>query len=522
MLNVLVIVTDEERSWQYLPSDLRLPGREFLRSTGTNFTQFHVAATPCSPSRATLWTGRHTPDNGVFCIPRISQDLADSGVPTLAHYLKDLGYHTALKGKWNSSEITPGPTGSYWQSLRVFGFDEYQEESDVVGLPLQGAEHDGDIADRAIDFLKRQKERSDSSRPWFLAVNFINPHDVMWFDATGNQSVEAAVSQAGYEMNSTPNRSPYTNRSIQDLPGNVGHPFTAATSVQRNYRTVTDYRFGSIDPTDVSAFHALNEFYLNSIKENDGHLHRLLSAAYDAGHLDDTIVVFTSDHGELCGAHGLRGKDATFYDEAIRVPLMIRMPYASICPKEAPVLCSSIDVVPTILDAVGSAKPEELPGVSLTRYCSGTSPEDVCPESDRAIALFYGSPGATSPEKARVRMEKMREANRSGVPAELKWPDDFVDDNVRTVGRAIHDGQYKFARWSRAGERTTPLDWRALAERFELEVYDIKNDPLEMTNLAASSKSITEHFEIIDRLNSCLNDLIKREVVNPDQFPWSK
>ena len=105
-LNILLIVTDQERAMADLPSVLHLPGHEALLQRGVSMGNFHVNTTPCSPSRSVIFTGQHTQKTGITAnlgLPPFNE-LA-STIPTLGHMLGDLGYQTAYKGKWHLSHI---------------------------------------------------------------------------------------------------------------------------------------------------------------------------------------------------------------------------------------------------------------------------------------------------------------------------------------------------------------------------------------------------------------------------------
>ena len=190
-VNILMIVTDQEYAHQALPEGATLPNRDRLRARGVTFNQQQVTTTVCTPSRSVMWTGRHTPftkmtDNTNFAW---MEDMrADpENLPTIGHMLRELGYYTAYKGKWHESEFEEGDTTD---TMEPFGFSDYQAWGDVFGAPLDGFTKDPQIAQEASDWLTKRAPEVSQSQPWFLAVNFVNPHDVMYFDTDDDEMVQ--------------------------------------------------------------------------------------------------------------------------------------------------------------------------------------------------------------------------------------------------------------------------------------------------------------------------------------------
>ena len=138
--NVLLLVSDQERSWMDLPGGLDLPAHDKLLNRGTGFNQYYVNTSPCSPSRSVMYSGQHTMRTGMTAnlhappFPSFNQAL-----PTLGHLFQELGYHTAYKGKWHLSDIEDGPGlmyGSYpsrGKALEPYGFSDYNLTGDVHG-----------------------------------------------------------------------------------------------------------------------------------------------------------------------------------------------------------------------------------------------------------------------------------------------------------------------------------------------------------------------------------------------------
>ncbi len=137
--NILMLVTDQEYAHQPMPSEFVLSSRDRLRARGVTFNNYHNTTTVCTPSRSVMYTGRHTPHTRMFDNTNfawIDDMKADAEVlPTIGHMLRDLGYHTAYKGKWHLSEF---PAGDTRDAMEPYGFSDYQEWGDAPGAPMDG------------------------------------------------------------------------------------------------------------------------------------------------------------------------------------------------------------------------------------------------------------------------------------------------------------------------------------------------------------------------------------------------
>ena len=206
--NIIVVVFDQERDWDTLPPPFaegsewfrqNLPGRDEMRRSATRFARHYINSVPCTPSRACIYTGQFAPRTGVH---RNFNNLPPR-YPTLGSLLRDIGYATAYKGKWHltASLLTKddvdeeqpaaqptldGPAltaddprryQAYLSALQDFGFDVWQTSGDSAGSREEGFAVDPRTAAQAVQYLAD----ADESRPFLLAVNFINPHDVMHY-----------------------------------------------------------------------------------------------------------------------------------------------------------------------------------------------------------------------------------------------------------------------------------------------------------------------------------------------------
>ena len=169
--NILLFITDQERTDVVLPSGFALPARARVAADGVRFAMHHTPTAPCSPARSTLFTGLQVPVNGVLDnIGQNQQELSPS-IPTLGTILKGAGYRTCYIGKWHLSAITTDPA-----CLVPYGFDE---SIDLLGggFPDEGSTQDPGVAGHAQDWITAH---AADIQPWLLVVSLVNPHDMMF------------------------------------------------------------------------------------------------------------------------------------------------------------------------------------------------------------------------------------------------------------------------------------------------------------------------------------------------------
>ena len=340
--NILVIVVDQLRFPQWfgpgpggpsLPPNLRR-----LRSGAVSFARHYTASNDCSPARATLLTGLYTHQTG--CMITGGSTL-DPGFPTWGSMLREHGYHTRWYGKWH---LTHGDNkwdparGS--RALERYGFAGGTYPS-PDGAPGQGWNVDPGIVGQFEQWLSTVGE----SEPWCTTVSFVNPHDIAWwYDWSDRVPAEASAPSV-----------------VGALPPNFETPELLLARnkprLQRSFQETAAASFGAgavHRPGSARAtwLHMLN-LYAKLQLEVDGHIGRVLDALESRPRVAaNTVVVFTSDHGEYGASHGLRGKGASAYEEAIRVPLIVKDPRGALtsAPEIARTqLTSSVDVAPLLL-----------------------------------------------------------------------------------------------------------------------------------------------------------------------------
>jgi len=256
---------------------------------------------------------------------------------------------------------------------------------------------------------------------------------------------------------------------------------------------------------------AYQNYYFNCLRDVDRQLGRVLDGLEASGQLDDTLILYTADHGEMAGVHGLREKSGIPYREVSNVPLWIRHPDAR-GGASSQALTSMIDVVPTLLSGAGidmtqvrDAHPE-LCGADLMSELGSGSASQHGPRShalyqwtslvhlSAAFARFFaGLRSARTPEE--------RAKAAAGGPPDLT--------PYRGHMRGVFDGRYKFARYFSPKQHHLPKSWQDLVSHNDLELYDTHEDPGECENLACHPDAQRLRIEA---LNRALNELVEREI----------
>lgn len=423
--NVLLIIVDQWREPRWFPEKVELPGYQRLCREGLNFTNHFASAVPCSPSRACLLTGMHLNQHGVESNVHkgLNQPSLDPDIPTLGHLFKKAGYRTPYFGKWHLTE--QGELGG--RGLEPYGFEDWQG-IDHIGAPFEGLEYDRSFASRAIHWLRR----NGKSSPWFLTCSFVNPHDICYYQRMDVPAV-------------------FIPDVFTKLPENHNDDLANKPRIQKVYREAYGKLMDTREDSPERVWLHYLDFYYWLEQNVDRQIARLLEALDRLGLAENTLVVFTSDHGEMCGSHKLQAKGPFIYQENNNIPLVFRWPGKIPSGQKAEALSQNPDLFPTLLALAGISAPvSHLPGKSLLPAI--LSPEKT--EVHDHILMGFGMTGG-----GRI----MNLGERLGI--KLK--------GVPIRYRAIHDGRYKYARYFDEGCEE------------EYELYDLKNDPLELHNLAA-------------------------------------
>jgi len=422
--NILYIFTDQQSADAMSCAgnlELHTPGMDRLAEKGVRFERAYCSYPLCGPSRASMFTGRMPHEVGI----------TDNGQPIkdefrgeeLGILLSQAGYECAYGGKWHVPEISI-PEGHGFN--RICGFDD-------LNLP-----------ERCAEFLSKERDK-----PFFLVASFDNPHNICEW------------------------------RRQQTLPwGNIGNPpapedcpplppnFSIAPYEAEAVRIISReepkiYPGANYTPEQWRRYRWA---YYRLVERVDTQIGTILDALENNGLADNTVVIFSSDHGDLQGAHQLVQK-RFLYDEAVRVPFIVKFPGKS---KEGHVdrdhlVSSSLDFYATVCDCAGITPPSDIDGQSL-------------------LPLLNGEPNAW----------------RDHVVVETQF-------NRKAVcrSRMVVSNRYTYSTY----------EWGAYRE----QLFRHKSDPGEMVNLAAR----TSYEPLVQQHREMLRDWCKRTSDNVSGHHYS-
>ena len=478
--NVLVVMSDEQ-SWNTLGANgnaaAHTPHLDALAAEATSFDRCYTPFPLCCPSRASLWTGRMPRHHGVLGNWRpIVPDLRDTGV---AQAFRKDGYHTIYSGKWHVPGTTPERMGWVDRSAipAVLGgqdrgryIPDYRDYAAARGYRLDPRHIENltaeDIAHTTgpgavpyatasisdDDFLEtwqtgeflRALDRRPGDSPWLAACSFNAPHFPMVVPAPYDRIID---------------------RSRVRLPDSLAAGAGTRPREVRESHYATDFVHLTTEQwTEVTAH------YLGLCALVDTQFGRIVEYLRAAGEWDNTIVVFTTDHGDMMGAHGLMEKGHLLhYEEALRVPLLIRHPGRPAARNTN--LTSVCDIARTLATLAGVPWDE--------------------PDDGRCFAHAVGATGA-APTREYVSAETTLADGQAGGHGDpfyaehWSYPRDSLNASIRTA-RA----RYVFR------------------SHDEDELFDLTTDPSEVTNLADRPDRQAER--------QLLRDLLAGELA--DAFP---
>jgi len=327
---------------------VQTPHLEAFANQSTVFKRAITSSPVCTPYRGCLFTGRYPSQTGVL----ENGQALPSDVKSFAHLLNDHGYDTHYIGKWHLSgdpqenrQVPPHQRGGFqhfigWESHHVdhnkgLIWDDNPDEA----IELAGHETDG-LTDIAI---KQLQVASQSENLFCMVVSYQAPHP--------------------------PCSPPEQFRALYDDGDVFGEPNADKTAYYNRPEWNADY--------DCETFRRL---YYGEISHIDKAFGRILRALDELELSDNTLVIFTSDHGEMAGAHGLFGK-GVMYEEALHIPLMIRYPNQTNA-RQSTYTASTVDFFPTLLDYAGCESCPDKEGNSLRPYIEGSNNQDSVTFSD--------------------------------------------------------------------------------------------------------------------------------------------
>ncbi len=519
--NILLLITDQQRRPRHWPDDpgwLRelMPNEAELSRTGLSFRQGFCNTAMCSPSRATLLTGRYPAEHGVPLtltasdlrpdprnLPAVIRTMAEvlrsgaarrrrvierfvSGalrlgaragdepelspaVPNLARLLRAAGYRVAYKGKWHLTHPSGAATGEGllggWTGADAarladrYGFGDWDPPD--AGENTRAEHFGGGNAGEGAgwdDVYTRQAvrwlSRPELPEPFCLVVSLINPHDVLGYPAS--------FRRGGYD------ESEFRELGVQ-LPATVDEDLRGKPEVHALMRMGMDAYLGGLRSRRAKLDYV--NFYAHLQRVVDEKVGRLLAALGDPDDLGSlrsrTVIVRCSDHGEMGLSHGgLRQKAFNAYEETINVPIVVSNPLLFAEPAETDALASLVDLLPTIASLAGA----DAGGAGLRgRDLSPLVARHARPRREALAAAPVDLGAATAVEAADSIQDEIHFTYDDHQAATASQEAPGQPNRVRAVRTARH----KYAIY---------FDPRG-REPTEYEMYDLERDPEERRNL---------------------------------------
>jgi arylsulfatase A-like enzyme len=360
-------------------------------------------------------------------------------LPNLATVMQAAGYNVVYKGKWHCSKPPAGESADS-ADLQPYGFQRWDppDAGADQSLPEAGGgsvDNDGRFMDSVgtasagtEGVLQYLGSTAAQQQPFFMVISLVNPHDVLFYPGT-------VYYQAGYDQS-------WAKGDIQ-IPATNGEDLSTKPSVQEQFLKI--FNLTGKPRTAEQKRHYLN-FYGNLMRSSDAYMGNVLDKLEETGLFDNTLVVRTADHGEMGLSHGgMRQKNFNFYEEAIRVPLVYSNPKLYPRPLSTDALVSHVDFLPTLASLAGVAPQADWQGVDY-------------------------SPLVLRPKKAKPRQDYIVFTYDDYQSGQSSGPYPQPPNHIVS----IREKRWKLAKYYDV-DQNKPPQW---------EMYDLKTDPLEKTNLA--------------------------------------
>lgn len=435
--NIVVVLVDDLR-WDEIGCMghpfVRTPHIDRIAHEGARFRNAFCSTPLCSPVRACLLTGQYTHHHGIF--DNINRSQHSHTLKTFPQTLQKAGYDTAYVGKWHmGNDDTARPGFNHWVSMKGQGtsFDPVLNEN---GQRIKYTGHTTDVLNQKVNaFVKQKREK-----PFCIYI----AHKALHPELTQRDDGSITDPSAAKFMPADRHKSLYTNDAILRRL-NVLDNLEGKRALQRTIPGLPPLsrETGTSDEVIRDRLRMLA-----GIDDGVGMLWKLLK---DQGQLDNTVFVFTSDHGYWYGEHGLSVERRLPYEEGIRVPLLVR--YSPLVKAGTLIdqFAVSVDLAPTILDFAHVKADQKYDGQSLVPLLKGESP----PDWRKTFLIEYNS--------------------------------DTVFPRLVKMGyKAVRTPRWKYIQFN----ELEGMD----------ELYDIQNDPYEMKNMIDLPQSETTILKLQNEL----------------------
>jgi len=449
--NVLFIITDQQfadaMSCRMGSKFINTPAMDRLAQTGRLFTRAYSSNPLCMPWRNSVFSGRYPHETGVTMNAAPKDGFDPKKFPCMGTHFRNGGYEAAYSGKWH---LCYSP-----KDISAHGFEI------LVGKTKDN--HDAHVTDGAVKFLARTHDK-----PFLLVASFLNPHNICeWSRRLAGRQQALNCGEIG---------EPPPLDQLPPLPANFAPPKNEPDGMTYMRRACqVDSGLFPVGKFTAEDWRKLHWGYYRMIEKVDAEIGKVLAALRQAGLEENTLIIFTADHGECAGAHSFNQK-TVLYDESTRVPLIIACKGRSSGGATDKLVNTGVDLLPTMLDFAGLATPKNLPGRSL-------------------MPLVLGKTVADWRDHVVVENNMAQAGELNGFKPQME-------------GRMVRTERYKYCVFSR-GERRESL-------------VDMQADPGETVNLAADPQhrdAILQHRELLTRFGKEHADPFVVELLADDVKP---
>ena len=478
--NVLFIISDDLNNFLrcYGDSMAKTPNIDRLAARGVRFDRAYCAFPLCGPSRNSILTGLYPNSTGIQANSLIFRQTIPNQL-SMSQAFRQQGYFAARIGKLYHYNVpksigTNGhdDPGSWELELNPAGVDRLEEHPHITSLvpnqfggtlswyasPKSDEHHTDAIMAKDADWVLERCAR-DKQRPFFLAVGFFRPHTPYvapqrpWFDM--------------YDVNAMP-----VVEGVEADRADI--PEAGLGSQKKEQNTMTDEQRRQA-----------RQAYYASISFMDAQVGRVIESLDRHGLAENTVIVFTSDHGYHMGEHGLWQKMSLF-EESARVPMLIVAPGAGNVGGVVSAPVSQVDLFPTLAELCGITPPSNLQGQSLVPMLKDNA------QTGRGWALTQVTRGSGGGGGVQPRNKKAGEnAPKSAAPAK----------DGRFFGYSLRTERWRYTEWG-GGQKGR-------------ELYDHETDPRELTNLADHA----DHSKTVEQLATLMREAVKTTLPASGEIP---
>ena len=419
--NILLIITDQQTATSMSCTGnkyVNTPALDKLAATGVRFENNYVSQPLCLPFRSSLQTGRYPHEIGT-----LNNGCKFNGeYPMLGKLMDSAGYKCDYFGKWHVG-TTP----------QNGGYENYQK-----------GEKDDGIAELGKEYLLQKHED-----PFFLTVSFVNPHNVCQLaraNAVGTDLPDGSIGVAPTNLDELP-----------PLPANFDMPENEPTVIREIQKKSAEFHYPTANWSELTWRQYLWGYY-RLVEKVDAEIGKVLQALDDGGYKENTIVFFTSDHGEGVAMHHWNQKQI-LYDQSTKTPFIINWNGKTKHSVYSELVTNALDIPATILDVASVSKPKSMRGISLLPLIHGKTIKNY----EYVISETMFAKGGT---------------------------------NLGATGRMIRTKKYKYCIYDNGEKRE--------------QLFDMEKDPGEMNNLAFNSdfvKELNKHRKMITQWAKETNDI---------------